>query len=78
MGLIGSPPARYWKHDDILLPKEGLPTTKYTSQTRFEQICRYFYINPPVPSTVAEAASLHHRVDRVLDHIKKAAQSYWI
>lgn len=36
MGLLGLSPSIYWNHDDLLLPKDGLPTTHFMSQTRFE------------------------------------------
>lgn len=65
----------YWCHDG-LWPTHHWST--YMSQTRFEQIRRYFHISPP--NALAHSAIgrrlWHHKVDPILDQLRHASQSY--
>lgn len=72
MGCLGLPPAHYWKHDGRLFSRDGLPTTPFMSQMRFEQIRRYFHVAPPD----SEESSWHSKIDPLLNQIRNASQKY--
>ena len=74
MGCIGLPPAHYWKNDRKLLGKEGLPTSRFMSSMRFQQIRRYLHITPPdlVPS------SWYGKIKPAFDQLWLASQTYRI
>ena len=80
MGLLGLSPSIYWNHDDLLLPKDGLPTVHFMSQTRFEQIKRYLHISPASSSSksITPTQPWYHKVEPLLTQMKKAAQAYWL
>jgi len=64
--------------------KDGLhpahDTSRFMSETRFEQIKRYFHIShPDAPKTSPQGERLwHHKVDPILDQLRESSQSYRI
>ncbi len=68
MGIIGLSPSHYWRCDDKLLSHDGLPTTPFMSQMRFEHIRRYFHVAPPDTASVGEQ-SWHSKIDPLLDQL---------
>lgn len=72
MGLIGLPPAHYWRRDGRLLSRDGLPTISYMNQMRFEQLRRYFHVSPPDQ----DGPLWHSKIDPLLDQIRNASQQY--
>jgi hypothetical protein len=76
MGVHCAPAVRdYWKHDDL---NPTHPITDYMSQTRFEQIKRYFHVNHPEdPMHSPTGRRLwHSKVDRILEQLRKSSKAY--
>lgn len=76
VGVHGSPSIPdYWKHD-FLNPTH--PITDFMTQTRFEQIKRFFHIFDPDGETITATGHRlwHAKVDPLLDKLQKSAQAY--
>lgn len=63
MGLIELAPTHYWNQDGRLLSQDGLPTTPFMSQFRFEQLRHYFHVSPPD----SMSTSWHIKIDPLLN-----------
>jgi hypothetical protein len=66
----------YWAHRNGLNPKH--PTSHYMSQTRFEQVKRYFHVAAPdIPKETPKKRRLWHgKVDPILEQLRKSSQAY--
>jgi hypothetical protein len=76
MGVHRSPAIPdYWRHDGL---SPTHPITNYMSQTRFEQVKRYFHVSDLDEVTVtAKGRRLWHcKVDPLLDQLRKSSQAY--
>lgn len=80
MRLLGLSPFIYWNHDDLYLPKDGLPTVHFMSQTRFEQIKYYFHVSSTSSSSksITQTQPWYHTVELLLTQMTKAVQAYWL
>jgi hypothetical protein len=77
MGVHCSPAiADYWAHRNGLNPKH--PTSDYMSQTRFEQIKRFFHVAAiDIPKETPTGRRLWHgKVDPILEQLRKSLQAY--
>jgi hypothetical protein len=78
MGVHGSPAlADYWAHRNGLNPQH--PTSDYMSQTRFEQVKRYFHVvAPDIPKETPKKRRLWHGnlVDPILEQLRMSSQAY--
>jgi hypothetical protein len=77
MGVHVSPAvADYWKHDGM---NPSHPITQWMSQTRYEQIKRYFHVASPDAELFDKDRKKrlwHAKVDPVLDQLRKSSKAY--
>lgn len=77
MGVHSSPATRdYWKHDGL---NPIHPICDYMSQTRFEQIKRYFHVAPPdapLNDSTTGKRLWHSKVDPALEQLRTSSKAY--
>ena len=76
MGVCSAPAVKdYWSHNSLTAIH---PIRDYMSQTRFEQIKRYYHVAAPdAPTHTATGRRLwHSKVNPLLDQLRYSSQHY--